>query len=354
MLIPYEVDVPFERTPWVNWLLVASVVAMFGFQMALTIQQPSNTHHDLGPFEPLVLREFKLEQMVGHMWLHLNIFHVIGNLIFLWVFGNAICQKIGNLTYFPIYLLVGFAAAAAGLLFTPHPERGMIGASGAINGIVGMYLILYPCNDISIFYLFFWGRVNGTFEISGFWMILMWLTFDICGAILGVGNVGYFAHLGGFFTGATLAVILLLRRRVVMDEEFEESLLDLIRNTIQPKPEPPSIKTWMDVELAKESLQSDEKSSGIAKVAVSVSLPQHGNRKHRPSLSGVDIAPIQTNDPYPPLRLVEPEPLQPAPKFIRYVCSCGKRFKSHPALAGRVGECPQCKKQIVIPDGPIR
>jgi membrane associated rhomboid family serine protease len=354
MLIPYEVDVPFERTPCVNWLLVASVVAMFGFQTALTIQQPSTTHHDLGPFEPLVLREFKLEQMVGHMWLHLNIFHVIGNLIFLWVFGNAVCQKIGNLIYFPIYLLVGFAAAAAGLMFTPHPERGMIGASGAINGIVGMYLILYPCNDISIFYLFFWGRVNGTFEISGFWMILMWLAFDIFGAIMGVGNVGYFAHLGGFFTGATLAVILLLTRRVVMDEEYEESLLDLIRNTIRPKPEPPSIKTLMDVELAKESLQLDEQSANKAKLPVSGPVPQRGRRETRPTLSGTDIAPIQANDPYPPLQLAETDPKPEAPKFIRYVCGCGKRFKSHPALAGRVGECPQCQKQIVIPDGPIR
>jgi membrane associated rhomboid family serine protease len=354
MLIPYELDVPFERTPWMNWLLVAGIVGVFCLQIACSIPSyfaPAGNENN--PFEPFILRGFTLKGLFGHMFLHAGLVHLIGNMIFLWLFGNAVCQKIGNLIYLPVYLFLGLSAATVSLLLAPDPEIGAVGASGAINGIVGMYLVLYPRNDISVFYWWFL-VTKGTFEISGYWMILMWLAFDIFGAIRGEGHVGYFAHLGGFFTGAALAVILLLTRRVVMDEKYEESLLDLIREKFRPKPEPPRLKTWMDVELAKESLQSDEKSTRIAKVSASVSLPRRGSRGRRPTLSGADIAPPQANDPYPPLELARNEPPPSAPKFIRYACSCGKRFKSHVALAGRVGECPQCKKQLVIPDGPIR
>jgi membrane associated rhomboid family serine protease len=351
MLIPYELDVPFERTPWMNWLLMVSIVAVFGFQMAWWIQTPTLGDLDHSPFGPYILRDFSWKGIFGHMWLHVNVVHLVGNMIFMWLFGNAVCQKIGNLIFLPVYVFLGMAAAVASLLLIPDIEKGMIGASGAINGVVGMYLVLYPRNDITM--LFFLVRPV-TFEISGFWVILMWLAFDILGAIDGEGNVAYFAHLGGFFTGAALAVVLLLTRRVVMDEKFEESLLDLIREKYRPKPELPRLNSWMDVELAKDEIQADENRAGKTKAPTSSTVPQRGRRENRPTLSGTDIVPPQANDPEPPPRLVEPEPPQAAPKFIRYACSCGKRFKSHVALAGRVGECPQCKKQLVIPDGPIR
>lgn len=352
MLIPYELDVPFERTPWMNWLLAGSLVAVFGLQVAWWVQTTTSGKLELSPFGSYILRDYSLKAMVGHLWLHADIIHLIGNLIFLWLFGNAVCQKIGNLVYLPVYLLLGLASSVVALLFTPQiGERGSIGASGAINGVVGMYLILYPRNDITM--LFLWGR-GVTFEVSGFWMILMWLAFDIYGAFQGMGNVGYFAHLGGFFMGAGLAVILLLTRRVVMDEKYEESLLDLIREQFRPKPEPPGLKTWMDVELAQDEIAADEQRTGKGGAPALSSVPQRGRRGNRPTLSGTDIVPPQVNNPEPPPRLAEPEPPQPGPKFIRYACSCGKRFKSHVALAGRIGACPQCKKQLVIPDGPIR
>ncbi len=352
MLIPYEVDVPFERTPWMNWLLVASIGAVFVLQFMFMIQAPEISGDDMGPFEPWVLRRFNLEQLVGHMWLHADIIHVIGNLIFLWVFGNAVCQKIGNGKYIPIYLVLGLIAAMASLLFTAHPERGMIGASGAINGIVGMYLILYPRNDIWMFYWwgFYW---HGTFEISGYWMILMWLVFDILGAVYGGGNTAYFAHLGGFAAGAAGAVALLLTRCVVMDEKDEESLLDLIRETFKPKPVAEPVRETAlgdDDVLAAYRLIKPGKGEPdlVGKV-----LPRVSGKSAR-QIQGGDIVAEGVEKSDKPIRF-QSENSSPVPNgFIRYRCSCGKRFKSHPALAGRSGVCPECNKVIVIPKGPIR
>ncbi len=330
MLIPYELDVPFEREPWMNWLLSGSIAIVFGLQAWWWLHTPDDGGLLESPFGPYVLRQFSVKEMVGHLWLHADIIHVTGNLIFLWLFGNAVCQKIGNLLYLPAYLFVGVTAAMAALLFTPHMDRGMVGASGAINGIVGMYVVLYPRNDISVFYWWFL-VLRGTFEISGYWMVLLWLAFDVWGAFLGMGNVGYFAHLGGFFTGAGLAMVLLMTRRVVMDAKYEESLLDLIREKFARKSGKQEILNPADIGPEGQS-----------------------SRLQKRTLSGDEIIPFKTNDSPIPLVPEQGQPPQADVKYIRYACSCGKRFKSHPALAGRMGVCPKCGKQVVIPDRPIR
>lgn len=352
MLIPYELDVPFEREPWMNWLLVGSIAAVFVLQAAWWIQTPTEGNLDQSPFGPYILRHFNGKELFGHMWLHSGILHLIGNLIFLWVFGNAVCQKIGNLIYLPIYLFLGLSAAVASLIFIPDIDKGMIGASGAINGIVGMYVVLYPRNDISVFYWFFL-IATGTFEISGYWMVLMWLAFDILGAVEGGSNVAHFAHLGGFFAGAGVAVLLLLTRRVVMDEKYEESLLDLIREEIHPKPEPARLKSWLEIEMAREAGELEEHTkTGLS--PESTSVPQRGRRSNQPALSGTDIVPADSNEPENPPIPSKTEAPVAAQKYIRYACSCGKRIKTPAEYAGQTGKCPQCKKRLVIPDGPIR
>jgi membrane associated rhomboid family serine protease len=349
MLIPYEVDIPFERTPWVNWLLAASLVVMFGFQMFVVTQTPGIGHHGLDSFQSLVLREFNLTQMIGHMWLHAHIGHLIGNVIFLWVFGNAVCQKIGNLAYFPIYLLFGLASSVVSLLFTPGiAERGSIGASGAINGIVGMYLILYPRNEISVYYIYWYGRVNGTFDIEGFWMILIWLAYDFVGAFLGLGNTNYFAHLGGFLLGAAVAIVLLLIRRIVMNPDYEESLLDVIRSAFGPEPilQPAEKVAGGDEDvLAPYRLLKPRETEPSLPGKNPARLPQTpsgDSQKDRELQQLADQEPLQLqSDSQPPMR------------FVRYACSCGMRFKSPVALAGRAGICPRCKKHVTIPNGPV-
>src|SRR5208283_1119595 len=130
------------------------------------------------------------------------------NMLFLWVFGNAVCAKLGNLAYPFIYFGLG---AVAGLVSQLIHDRPTIGASGAINGIVGMFLVWYLVNQITCWYgyLFFGGGDAGELTVSSFWLILMWLVFDLWGAIRGGGNIAYSAHLAGFAAGFGLAIFLL-------------------------------------------------------------------------------------------------------------------------------------------------
>ncbi len=161
--------------------------------------------------------------LLGHTLLHVGLFHLIGNMIFLWVFGNAICAKVGNLWFPLVYVGLSLAAGVTHILLDGDPA---IGASGAINGIVGMFLVLYPLNDISCFYfvVLYWG----TFTLSSFWMILFWLVFDIWGAAAGMGGVAYWAHLGGIGAGVALALAL-LSLGWLKTESYERSLIDVLR-----------------------------------------------------------------------------------------------------------------------------
>jgi membrane associated rhomboid family serine protease len=103
-----------------------------------------------------------------------------------------------------------------------------VGASGAINGIVGMFVVWYLLNEIACWYVFWLGVGRaGSFSVSSYWMVLLWLVFDIWGAIRGTGNVGYIAHLAGFASGFLLAIVLLKAGWVGM-EPGERSLLQVL------------------------------------------------------------------------------------------------------------------------------
>lgn len=161
-IIPKEVDVPQARIPFVNWLIIALIILVFAFQVKTLLdykvqrekeqqdrsistqtqeQKQAEKPSLVDKFEPFFLDGWELKGIFGHMWLHAGFFHIAGNLLFLWVFGNAVCSKVGNFTYLLFYLCVGVFAAAAHLVFSGGTA---IGASGAINGIVGMFLIFFP------------------------------------------------------------------------------------------------------------------------------------------------------------------------------------------------------------------
>lgn len=241
LLIPYRVDVPFDRRPFVNWILIGSVVFVSMLQIYWVFQRPlipeditesQEIVAVFGPLSPYVLDGWTARGLLGHMWLHGGFFHLFGNMLFLWIFGNAVCQKLGNGMYLPLYLLMGFIAAVMHLIFN---SGAAIGASGAINGVVGMFLVFFPLNDMQLLFTFFpflpltLGIRAGfrTCTISSFWMILVWLGFDIFGAVKGGQGVGYFAHLGGFFSGVIIAIVLLKLKAVTMERD-ELSLLQIL------------------------------------------------------------------------------------------------------------------------------
>ena len=202
MLIPYKVDVYSSRVPFVNYLVMVAMVAAFALQLTSPPQR----------IEPFVLDGWSVAGLFGHMWLHMGYGHIIGNLIFLWVFGNAVCAKVGNVLYLPVYIGTGLVAALVHLIFD---GRLVVGASGAIFGIVGAYFVLYPFNSIKclLWFIVYVRRIN----IAGLWIILWWVALNVLGAISGFTAAAYFGHLGGFVAGVILAISLLKSKLVARD-----------------------------------------------------------------------------------------------------------------------------------------
>jgi membrane associated rhomboid family serine protease len=203
LLLPYKVDVDSSRKPFANYLVMVAIVAVFALKLARPNVQ----------MERFELDGWSAEGLLGYMWLHIGFLHIIFNLIFLWVFGNAVCSKLGDVLYLPVYIGAGLVAAVVHLMFD---DRVTVGASGAIYGIIGIYLVLYPFNSIKSL-LWFVAYIR-CIKIAGLWVILSRIVLDVLGAVSGyTEGAAYFAHIGGFVGGIILALILLKTRLVTRD-----------------------------------------------------------------------------------------------------------------------------------------
>ncbi|MBN2449157.1 MAG: rhomboid family intramembrane serine protease [Lentisphaeria bacterium] len=216
ILFPYETEVVCDRVPLANHAITMGIAAVFLLQASRA--QPEVVRG-------LVLDGWHPAGMLGYMWLHGGILHICGNLLFLRLFGNATCARMGNLRYLSLYLLSGVFGAALHNVLSGGPA---VGASAAINGVVGMYLVFYPQAPVNCWYwvLFVRGG-SGSFRVQSYWMILLWLLFDIWGAATGGDGVAYWAHIGGFLTGFAGA-FLLVRLGWVTMARYETSLVELL------------------------------------------------------------------------------------------------------------------------------
>jgi len=285
-----------------------------------------------GQVRPFILTGWTLRGFFGHIWLHGGIMHLLGNMLFLWIFGNAVCAKIGNFKYFPIYVGLGLIAGFSQLVFS---GEGGLGASGAINGIVGMFLIFFPTNEITCYFifLFFFRPIIKEFSLSSYWMILFWVAFDIWGAMSGGGEIAYFAHLGGFVGGVGLA-ILMLKFKIVTMERYEKSLLQIIDEHIHPPKEEAQPQYGGYLGLIQKEME-EQAQPAATKPAEPNTIPFEP-----PTISsGFDFA--------TPGKI---ESAIPKEEFIRFSCSCGKRLKMPSKFAGKAGKCPNCNARLRIPD----
>ena len=308
MFIPYSVDVPFDRKPVMNWLICALVLLAFCAQIANVVSQTDHgvttgegSQQTIGRF---VLNGWRITGLFGYMWLHGGILHLVGNLLFLRLFGNAVCSKIGNIRYAPVYIGLGLIAAFSHLLFSGGRA---IGASGAINGIVGMYLVFFPENSISCFIFMFFRLF--TFSVSGYWLILLWFIFDIWGALSGSPGVAYFAHIGGFLGGFGMAVLMLKNKWVVMQRD-EKSLLQLLGG--------------------RKAKMSDAPTKNLT--------PRQQQWEH-----------VEKINPRPEIM---PRPGAQQAPYIRFSCRCGQKMKIAGAYAGQIVKCPKCSNRVRIPETP--
>jgi membrane associated rhomboid family serine protease len=213
MFVPYKIDTLFKHWPIANWLIMAAMVLTFVGSLDWSNETIAG----------LILGGTSATGLITHLFLHDGLLHLAGNMLFLWVFGNAVCGMTSNLVYPLLFAVFGILAAAAHLAFDGSPA---LGASGAIDGIVGMAFAMYPLNNVHVF----WFIVvrGGTWEMPLWTLALVWLAFDAYGAFFGHDDVAYWAHLGGFLAGVLAGFIALKLRWVTLTEYDNAPLTDVL------------------------------------------------------------------------------------------------------------------------------
>jgi membrane associated rhomboid family serine protease len=161
--------------------------------------------------------------LLSSMFLHGGWMHLIGNMWFLWVFGNNIEDSMGHLRFIAFYLMTGLVAAGAHLLASWNSPVPMVGASGAISGVMGAYIVLYPHVRVhTLIFLFYFIRIIAlpAFALLGLWIGLQLLQGTLSG---GSGGVAFWAHIGGFAAGVA-GVKLFARRKLVRAKRAKRRL----------------------------------------------------------------------------------------------------------------------------------
>jgi membrane associated rhomboid family serine protease len=222
-MIPLRDDNPTTLVPWVTVSLIAANVLVFLYELALgPALEPF-----LFAFGAIPARLFQpdpsLEAAVGavvpsvtiftSMFLHGGFMHVGGNMLYLWIFGNNIEDALGHVRFVFFYLISGVAAAYSHAFIDPNSTLPMIGASGAVSGVLGAYLVLFP--RARVLTLMPVGVVMQMVRVPalvvlGLWFLLQFL-FGFFSFGTPGGGVAWFAHIGGFLVGVVL-IRLLVRR----------------------------------------------------------------------------------------------------------------------------------------------
>lgn len=206
--MPVEYNIRPHRTPWVTWaLIVINVLIYFSYAGSDNSMMAAITHFGSTPAE--LANGERWWTPLSATFLHGSLLHLAGNMYFLWLTGDNLEDALGHWRFLGLYLLCGLAAALAQTLIDPASVIPTIGASGAIAGLFGMYLLWF--RKASITFMFFVYQK----KLPPWVFFLIWVGINIFGMLTGGQGVAYMAHLGGFAAGLLLGWALLgwVRRR---------------------------------------------------------------------------------------------------------------------------------------------
>ena len=205
-MIPLRDTIPSRSTPVVTILIIIANVFVFLYMLSL---DPYTQNHFIRQYA-LVPARFNLSALITSLFLHGGWMHIIGNMWFLWVYGDNVEDILGHGKYLVFYLLCGVIASATQYAISPDSQVPVLGASGAIAGVMGAYLIKFPHSRILtlIPIIVFWT----TIEIPAVLILVYWFVLQF---FSGIGSIGYsqaasqggvafFAHIGGFIAGMIL------------------------------------------------------------------------------------------------------------------------------------------------------
>ena len=210
-------DNPTTITPVVTWALIAINVAVFLYQVTLPPSAAQLFVYQFGAIPAVVSGVKSLPAQLGaipplmstftSMFLHGGWMHLVGNMWFLWIFGNNIEEAMGHARYLAFYLICGVLASASHIFSSPDSTIPSIGASGAIAGVLGAYIVLYPRARVwTLIFLGFFIRLMylPAGVILGFWILLQCINGSMMMGRQDAGGVAFWAHIGGFIAGILL------------------------------------------------------------------------------------------------------------------------------------------------------
>ena len=212
-MFPIRDHNPSGRRPFVTWLLIAANVVIFlVFNLIMDERQLAYFFYDWGFVPAFVSEGLSLHGIFSHMFLHGGWMHLLGNMLFLFIFGDNMEDEMGHVGFALFYLLAGLAAVVLQYGADPVSEIPMVGASGAIAGVMGGYLLLFPKArvDVLIIIVVFF-RI---FPVPAWIVLGVWFALQLFnGAITPTegGGVAYWAHTGGFVAGVVMTLPLWLR-----------------------------------------------------------------------------------------------------------------------------------------------
>nr|NIS02428.1 rhomboid family intramembrane serine protease [Gemmatimonadota bacterium]NIT64545.1 rhomboid family intramembrane serine protease [Gammaproteobacteria bacterium]NIU54637.1 rhomboid family intramembrane serine protease [Gemmatimonadota bacterium]NIV21474.1 rhomboid family intramembrane serine protease [Gammaproteobacteria bacterium]NIW38884.1 rhomboid family intramembrane serine protease [Gemmatimonadota bacterium] len=161
--------------------------------------------------------------VVTSMFMHGSWIHLISNMMFMWVFGNNVEDSMGHFRFLIFYLLCGLAAAAAHVMLNAGSGVPTVGASGAISGILGAYIVLYPQVRVHVFFPPFWILPMRAYVVLGYWIVIQ-ILMGLAERGMQGGGVAVWAHIGGFFAG--LVLVFFFRRPQLVGAKREGVQLD--------------------------------------------------------------------------------------------------------------------------------
>lgn len=213
-MIPLYDDIKSRHRPYINYCLIGACALVWALQFT---SSPENFEWQIKQFGMVpvkIIRGENLWTIFSSMFMHGGWFHFLGNMLYLWIFGDNVEDAFGHFLYLLVYIISGITGNFLQVLVAPNSHIPTIGASGAISGIMGAYFVLYPrARVLTLVPFFFFIRL---IYLPASILLGFWILFQIlygCSSSPGTGGgIAYFAHIGGFICGVLFA--LLIRKKV--------------------------------------------------------------------------------------------------------------------------------------------
>lgn len=214
-MFPIRDHTPSGRVPYVTYALMAANIGVFLSMLPISEDASalSQLYYDWALLPRRVMQGEGYSALLTSQFLHGGLLHLAGNMLFLWIFGDNVEDEMGHLPFLAFYLVTGALSGLAHVVADPASLIPTVGASGAIAGVMGGYLLLFPNAKVDILFIFIiFFRI---FPIPAWIMLMVWFAMQFIGGIgatPGTGGVAYWAHAGGFIAGVLITMPLWLRR----------------------------------------------------------------------------------------------------------------------------------------------